>query len=111
MNDRACCKIDENVKVIKQYDPQPKNKSGSVRWYLYRWDDGKNGYRKLVRCNQCGTLYLVQAYQLHTFSEQRDKWFEDWYLVDNEKKAYTCNVRSPFSSNFSFSISICSSDK
>lgn len=87
MGDRVCCEKDENIEIIKEYEPQPKNKNGSVRWYLFRWDDGKNGYRKLVRCKQCGAMYLVQVYQLHKFSEQKDKWFEDWYVVESEKMA------------------------
>ena len=46
---------------IKEYDPMPKNPDGSIRWFLYRWDDGKNRDRHLARCRECGSLYLVQA--------------------------------------------------
>lgn len=87
MKGPVCCERQETIETLKKYDPQPKNKSGSVRWYLYRWDDGKRGYRKLVRCGQCGALYLVQAYQLHLFSGQSDTWFEDWYRVASAKQA------------------------
>ena len=76
-----CCLDKDNLEVIKEYDPQPKNKDGSIRWFLYRWDDGKNGLRKLVRCRQCGSLYLVQEYRLHKFSCQRDDLFRDYYAV------------------------------
>lgn len=83
----ACCKELENIEVIKEYDPQPKNKDGSVRWYLFRWDDGKDGNRKLIKCRKCGTLYLVQSYHLHKFSEQKEFHFEDWYIVKSEQHA------------------------
>lgn len=47
----------ENFEVVREYDPQPKNKDGSVRWFLYRWDDGKNGVRRLARCKHCGSFF------------------------------------------------------
>lgn len=81
-----CC-IKENFQVIKEYDPTPKNLDGSIRWFLYRWDDGKNGVRRLVRCQNCGAFYLVQAYHLHKFSEQKDTLFEDYYIVKDEREA------------------------
>ncbi|MBO5220094.1 MAG: hypothetical protein J6C52_11725 [Clostridia bacterium] len=81
-----CCKK-EAIEIIKEYDPTPKNPDGSIRWFLFRWDDGKNGVRRLVRCRVCGTLYLVQAYHLHKFSGQKDTLFEDYYAVRDEKQA------------------------
>ena len=81
-----CCKKDV-FEIIKKYDPMPKNPDGSIRWFLYRWDDGKNGRRCLARCPECGSLYLVQAYHLHQFSEQKDTLFEDYYLVKDEREA------------------------
>lgn len=80
----VCCRNEVNIETLRAYDPQPKNKDGSVRWYLFRWDDGKNGSRRLVRCRQCGALYLVQSFHLHKFAEQKDLLFEDWYAVRNE---------------------------
>lgn len=85
-----CCKK-EVFEIIKEYDPMPKNPDGSIRWFLYRWDDGKNGMRHLVRCRECGSLYLVQAYHLHKFSEQKDTLFEDYYLVKDEREAVYFN--------------------
>ena len=87
-----CCEKSENIVLIKNYDPQPKNKDGSIRWYLYRWDDGKNGSRRLVKCQCCGTWYLVQAYHLHKFSARKQTLFEDWYSVANEKQADYWNM-------------------
>ena len=76
-----CCEKRENLETIKEYDPQPKNKDGSIRWCLFRWDDGKNGVRRLVRCRKCGSLYLVQAYHLNKFSKRKDTLVEDYYAV------------------------------
>lgn len=81
-----CCNK-ENLVTIKQFDPMPKNPDGSIRWFLYRWDDGKRGVRQLVQCRVCSTLYLVQAYHLHKFSEQKDTLFEDYYVVKDEQQA------------------------
>lgn len=82
-----CCLQRKNIAFIKEYDPQPKNKDGSIRWFLYRWDDGKNGIRRLARCCQCGSLYLVQAYHLHKFSDQKDILFQDYYAVRDMRQA------------------------
>lgn len=84
-----CCK--NNCKLIKRYDPKPKNSDGSIKWFLYRWDDGKNGYRKLVRCKKCGRFYLVQCYRLNKFSDNSDIQYEDWYPVEDEAEADLLN--------------------
>ena len=82
-----CCEKSENIENIEEYDPQPKNKDGTIRWFLFRWDDGKKGIRRLVRCRSCNRLYLVQSYYLHKFSQYKDVLFEDWYPVGSEKQA------------------------
>lgn len=87
-----CCQKD-HFDVIRHYDPMPKNPDGSIGWFLYRWDDGKNGVRRLVRCRVCGALYLVQAYHLHPFSAKKDWLFEDYYAVRDERKADHLNRR------------------
>ena len=81
----------EHFSVTRQYDPRPKNQDGSVRWFLYRWDDGKSGMRKLVRCRHCGSLFLVQAYRVNKFSPSAAVWFEDWYPVKSETEADQIN--------------------
>ena len=80
-----CCK--RSSKLVQEYDPQPTNKDGSIRWFLYRWDDGKSGVRRLMHCSQCGSYHLVQAYHLNRFSEQNDILFEDWYAVSGPQQA------------------------
>lgn len=84
---KQCCINEDNIQIIKGYDPQPKNKDGTIRWFLYRWDDGKKGVRKLIRCQECGSLYLVQEYNLHKFSQYKDVLFVDWYSVESERQA------------------------
>ena len=34
---KECCK--NTSELIKKYDPKPKNDDGSIKWFLYRWDD------------------------------------------------------------------------
>ena len=82
-----CCENRKNVQIIKRYDPKPKNSDGSIVNFLFRWDDGKDGFRELVRCNLCGKFYLVQIYKLHKFSEKRKILFEDWFPVEGEASA------------------------
>lgn len=48
---------------------------GSIRGFLYRWDDGKGAY------------FLVQCYKLNKFSLNADTLYEDWYAVESEKQA------------------------
>ena len=81
----------KNYDIVKEYDPQPKNKDGSIRWFLYRWDDGKNGVRRLARCKHCGCVFLIQAYRLNKFSEYADVQFEDWYPIGSEIEADYAN--------------------
>ena len=85
-----CCDLG-SVEIIKEYDPKPKNPDGSIRWFLYRWDDGKDGIRKLVRCRDCGKYYLIQSYHLNKFSDKRNVLFEDWYEVRDECQADNFN--------------------
>lgn len=84
-----CCEF--SFEIIKEYDPAPKNSDGSIKWFLYRWDDGKNGCRKLVKCRECGSFYLVQCYCLNKFSSNADVQYEDWYAVDSEAHADRLN--------------------
>lgn len=88
----VCCE-NEAFKVIKKYDPKPKNPDGSTRWFLYRWDDGKDGYRKLIRCINCGSCFLVQCYKLSMFADNEGKMHEDWYAVSDEKEADRLNEK------------------
>ena len=78
--------------VVKEYDPQPKNKDGSIRWFLYRWDDGKNGVRRLVQCKHCGGCFFIQAYHLHKFSQYANVQFEEWYPIKSEIEADHANA-------------------
>ena len=87
-----CCR-NENFELIKKYEPKRKNPDGSISWFLYRWDDGKDGYRRLVRCKSCGVYFLVQCYKLNKFSENPDKLYEDWYMVESEAAADRLNKR------------------
>lgn len=82
-----CCMNKGNIYIVKEYNPQPKNKDGTIHWFLYRWDDGKKGVRRLVKCLKCGRYYLVQEYHLHKFSPYKDVLYSDWYSVESEKQA------------------------
>lgn len=85
-----CCN-NENFEEIKRYAPKPKNPDGSIRWFLFRWDDGKDGYRKLVKCKNCGAYFLVQCFKLNKFADSSGEMHEEWYAVDNEHHADRLN--------------------
>lgn len=78
---------EQEIEVIKEYPAKPKNKDGSIRWYLYRWDDGKDGYRFLARSRKTNQLYLVQKYMLVKLLNTPNTIFEDWYEVESERQA------------------------
>lgn len=103
-----CCSGDKLI-LIKTYDPSPKNPDGSISWYLYRWDDGKNGVRKLVQCPSCGAYYLLQEYSLHKFFGEKSPIFCDYYPVKNPQQADFFNrtytgIQLERAFNFSFQI-------
>lgn len=81
----------EHFILLKEYDPQPKNADGSIRRFLYRWDDGKNGVRRLVQCKHCGSYFLIQAYHLHKFSKYANVLYEDWYSIGSVEEADRAN--------------------
>ncbi len=78
------------TEIVKEYDPKPKNKDGSIRWFLYRWDDGKDGIRYLARNKENSEYYLIQSYRLYKDSE-RNNIFEDWYSIKDEAAADRAN--------------------
>lgn len=80
-----CCK--DNAVVLREYDPRPKNTDGSIRTFLYRWDDGKDGVRRLMKCLVCGRLYLSQVYRLNKFSVNAQVEYEDRYAVESIEQA------------------------
>ncbi|MGM9637618.1 MAG: hypothetical protein ACI3YK_06505 [Eubacteriales bacterium] len=81
----------EDVEIVKEYHPKPKNPDGSVRRYLYRWDDGKDGVRRLARCRLCGRTFLIQSYHLSQIADPEGILYEDWYDIDSEEEADLVN--------------------
>lgn len=81
----------EHFDVVKVYEPRSRNRDGSIRWFLYRWDDGKDGVRQLVRCRHCGSCFLVQVYHLNKFSPLAQILYEDWYPIGSEAEADRVN--------------------
>ncbi|MBQ8541638.1 MAG: hypothetical protein IJ435_09230 [Clostridia bacterium] len=79
--------------IIKEYDPKPKNPDGSTRWFLFRWDDGKDGYRQLVKCKSCNAYFLVQCYRLSKFADGEGRMHRDWYAIRDEKDADVLNAK------------------
>lgn len=65
------------------------NADGTVRHWLFTWDDGR---RTLQRCTRCGALFLVQHSEFHSSGEDDDDYYTDWFQVDDEAAAELINA-------------------
>ena len=52
--------------------------------FLHTWDDGK---RMLARCRTCGGFILIQKSEFHSFSDDDDSYYTDYFPVEDEKEA------------------------
>lgn len=55
---------------------------------LHMWDDGG---RRLMRCSRCGALFLYQRSEYHSFSDDGDDLYCDWFQVDSKAQADMLN--------------------
>jgi hypothetical protein len=76
------------MKIVEEYGDAYHNPDGSVKHYLYTWDDG---HRYLQQCRSCGAYFLVQVSEFHSFSGPDDSDYIDWYQVEDEGKAELLN--------------------
>jgi hypothetical protein len=74
------------LEKVKNYGDAYLNRDGSVRHYLFTWDDGG---RMLQRCTKCGALFLVQFSEYHG---PEDCYYSDWFQVDDEATAELINA-------------------
>ena len=56
--------------------------------FLHVWDDGK---RLLARCRKCGGYVLVQRSEYHSFSDDGDSYYTDWFFLDSREDADRLN--------------------
>lgn len=48
---------------------------------------GDGGDRALVRCPNCGALFVRVFWEIHSFSDAPDSYYDEWYQVDSEEQA------------------------
>jgi hypothetical protein len=80
-----------SMERIKEYGKVYLNADGSIRHWLYTWD---NGWRVLQRCQECGALFLVQFSEFHDYVQghDNDSYYTDWFQVDDESSAELINA-------------------
>lgn len=71
--------------TIKEYGDCVKNPDGSIKHWLYVWDDG---HRSLFQCKKCGAYFIYQSSEYHA---SEDSYYSDWYQVEDEQKAFMIN--------------------
>ncbi len=69
--------IKNNFEKIKEYD-------------LYEFDDG---YRLLGRCKECNEYILIQSNEYHSFSNDKDSLYTDYFPVLDEKEVEELNEK------------------
>ena len=55
---------------------------------LHTWDDGK---RMLVRCKKCGCYVLIQRSEFHSFTDEPDAYYIDYFAVSGPEEASALN--------------------
>ncbi len=56
--------------------------------FLHTWDDGK---RMLAKCKICGGLILIQRSEYHSFSDDDDCYYTDYFPVEDKEEAEKLN--------------------
>ncbi len=69
--------IKNNFKEIKKYD-------------LYQFDDG---YRSFGICEECKTYILIQLNEYHSFADEDDSYYKDYFPVNNEEEVKELNKK------------------
>ena len=54
----------------------------------YTWDDG---HRTLLRCKNCGALFLRQISEFHSMSDTGDHYYMDYFPVESREQAIEYN--------------------
>lgn len=89
-----CCVFDnpkkaksklQGMTIVKRYGDTAYNPDGTVKHYLYTWDEGK---RWLIQCPACKAYFLVQSSEFHGGD---DSYYCDWFQVEDESKAEFLN--------------------
>ena len=62
--------------------------SGTDNKPFYTWDDGK---RTLEQCKKCGALFLVQTSEFHSFNNDGDAIYIDWFQIEDATVADRIN--------------------
>ena len=78
-----------DFECVKSYGEETKLEDGTLLHDNYEWDDG---YRSLLRCKQCGGLFIIQTSEFHSFDSDNDGYYKDWIPVYSEQEADLLNT-------------------
>lgn len=74
--------------LIKNLGKSVYNNDGSFKHYNYVWDDGG---RKVIRCKNCGAIFLYQWSEFHNNYGGQDSYYDNFFLVKNLVEAEFLN--------------------
>lgn len=57
---------------------------------LHTWDDGE---RLLVKCKECGAYVLIQFSEFHSFSDEPDAYYTDYFDVSGAEEVRELNQK------------------
>ncbi len=77
------------TELVKDYGETTHIKELGVERANYEWDEG---YRCLVRCRHCGSLFLVQHSEAQMMDSDNDGSYTDWLPVFSGEEADGMNL-------------------
>ena len=77
------------TECVKNYGENMTLADGTMLHWNYAWDDGG---RILLRCRDCGALFLRQSSEYHSFSDAPDGYYSDWIAAASEEEADLLNI-------------------
>ncbi len=76
-------------KIIQDYGDDVCLPDGTKLHENYTWDDGS---RRLLRCEKCGGLILVQTSEFHNMYDGPDGYYQDWIPAASAEEADLLNI-------------------
>jgi len=88
-----CCLFKKSVlkvcdiqfETLENFGSSYNDETGTVIHWLHTWDEG---YRSLIRCKNCGALFLCQHSEFHG---QEDAYYNNLFPVESREIALVLN--------------------
>ena len=76
--------------LIKDLGKTVCNSDGTIKPFIYVWDEGG---RKIIRCKNCGAIFLYQWSEFHNNYGDQDSYYDNFFLVKNLAEAELLNKK------------------